>query len=393
MITIGINASFLRKQHTGIGQVTFNFLERLKELSISHPPFPHSEEVRFIVYLEEDMQLDLPENFSPKILLPKYRRDDLIRKMWWEKVMLPKAAKKDGCDLLLSLYQSATIVSSIPHIMIVHDLIPKLFPVYLGNSRKRLYQNLIEKAIRKADRIIAVSKHTEKDIIRLLNVGPEKISVVYNDVDPIYKQAVSAQELEEVMGKYGLSQGYIYSGGGFEVRKNMEQLLLAYQQLLSRSGSRSVPPLVISGKLIPELAPLAFDIQTRTRELGLEDNVKLLGFVPQEDMPALYRGAAVFVYPSLYEGFGLPVLEAMNQGTPVITSKRTSLPEVGSDAVLYCDPYDYRDVAMVIGNVLGNDHLQAALSLKGQERSRMFSWDSFVQKTLNIIFSMLSAKQ
>lgn len=384
MITIGINASFLRKQHTGIGQVTVNFLRKLTELQGDH-----KRGTRFILYLEEDVAFELPSHFSKRVLRATYKRDDLIRKIWWEKILLPRAAQQDGCDLFLSLYQSASIFSDIPHLMVVHDLIPRIFPVYLSNSRKRLYQNLIEKAIKKSDHIIAVSKHTEKDMIRLLGMNAQDISVAYTDVDPIYKKQLDEIELARVRKKYGLQKGYIYSGGGFEVRKNIEQLLRAYKYLITKEVAQKIPPLVISGKLIPELVPLGYDVQVGIAELDLQEQVVLLGFVPQEDMPALYRNAALFAYPSLYEGFGLPVLEAMSQGTPVVTSKTTSLPEVGSDTVLYCDPRDYQDLAMAMGNILRNDDLQAALSLKGKQRSAVFSWELFAQKTLNIIFSML----
>jgi glycosyltransferase involved in cell wall biosynthesis len=122
--------------------------------------------------------------------------------------------------------------------------------------------------------------------------------------------------------------------------------------------------------------------------LELEDHVTLLDFTLQEDLPALYKNAAMFIYPSFYEGFGLPVLEAMNQGTPTITAKTSSLPEVGVDAVLYCDPNSLEDLAMVMRNLLNNDHLRSALSIKGKERAKHFSWDKFAEKVLNIIKTM-----
>ena len=136
---------------------------------------------------------------------------------------------------------------------------------------------------------------------------------------------------------------------------------------------------------MPELAPLVTDVEKLREMLYLQKQVVLLDYVPQEDLPALYKNASVFVYPSLYEGFGLPILEAMNQGTPVITSKVSSLPEIGSDAVLYCDPNRVEDMEMVIKNVLNNNHLKTALSMKGKERATHFSWDKFVGKAVNVI--------
>jgi glycosyltransferase involved in cell wall biosynthesis len=122
--------------------------------------------------------------------------------------------------------------------------------------------------------------------------------------------------------------------------------------------------------------------------MNLTSHVKLLDFVPQEDLPALYRNATFFIYPSFYEGFGLPVLEAMNQGTPVITSKISSLPEVGVDSVLYCNPKDIHDIAMVMRNLLKNKDLRETLSRRSRERSQNFSMEGFVEKVMNIILSL-----
>jgi len=343
--------------------------------------------LEFFLYLEEDVVLDLPKNFQKKVFLPPYKRDDLIRKIWWEKFLLSKKAKEDGCDVFLSLYQSTTILSgTAKHIMIVHDIIPKFFPHYLNNWRKKIYQKLVEKAIKKTDKIITVSRRSEKDLIQRLGIDAKKITVSYIDVDEIYKKDVQTSESQNVLKKYDLEKGYIFGGGGMEVRKNVEGVLRAYKILSGYLGRvEKLPKLVISGKLMPELAPLATDAEKLAKELKIENDVKFLGFTAQEDLPALYKNASMFVYPSFYEGFGLPVLEAMNQGTPVITSKISSLPEVGSDAVLYCNPESVDDIAMVMRNLLNNDHLKLTLSGKGIERAKHFSWEKFVEKTMNII--------
>ncbi|EKE20178.1 MAG: glycosyl transferase group 1 [uncultured bacterium] len=378
---IGINASFLRKPNTGIGQVTANFIKKLIEIS-------NDGKNEYILYLEEDVDFELPTNFSKKVFLPKmYKRDDIIRAIWWQKHLLPKFAKKDGCDIFFSLFQCATIMpKNMKHIMLVHDVLLEFFPQYLNNWRKKYFWRLSKKAIKKSDKIIAVSHRTEKDLIQQLGIDPAKISVSHVDVDDIYKKEVDEKKSEEVLNEYGIKRGYIYTGGGLDLRKNTESVLRAYKILLKSYGRASwLPRLVISGKMMPELAPLIADVEAIVQGLELEKEVDLLGFVQQADLPALYKNASVFVYPSLYEGFGLPVLEAMNQGIAVITSKKSSLPEVGSDAVLYCNPSDVDDLAMVLRNVLTNDHLRSRLATKGKERALHFSWDKFVHKFLNII--------
>ncbi len=395
MTKIGIDASFLRKQDTGIGQVSINFLKKLIEVEIEKSKTRKVKKVEFFLYLEKDVKLKLPKNtasstvkFHKRIFLPVYKRDDLIRKIWWEKYLLPRKVKQDGCEIFLSLYQSTTILpKKVKHLMIVHDIIPKFFPQYLNNWRKKLYQELVEDSIKKIDKIIAVSHRSEKDLIKHLGIDPKKITVSYIDVDEIYKKKVSQVDSKRILKKYKLEAGYIYSGGGLEVRKNVEGVIRAYKILFDRYAKHEkIPKLVISGRLLPQLAPLVTDVEKLIQELGLKERIITLGYVPQADLPAIYNGASLFVYPSLYEGFGLPVLEAMNQGVPVITSKTSSLLEVGSDSVLYCDPSNVADIAMVMKNVLFNDHfLQAALSLKGKERAAHFSWKKFTQKMLNII--------
>ncbi len=355
--------------------------------------------MEFILYLEEDLPkgFKLPKYFTKKVFLPFWKRDDLIRKIWWEKCLLPKRAKKDNCDVFVSMYQCPTIFSkSVKHLMIVHDIIPKLFPEYLNNSRKKHYWKLTEKGIKKADRIVAVSRRTEKDLIQHLGISPMKITNSYIDIDGIYKEEVSEEKNKKLLKKYKLKPGYILAGGGYEVRKNVEGAIRAYKELDSRlptgqAGLRGndnhykMPNLVIYGKLLPRLAPLATDAEKLVKELNLTKQVKLLDMVPQKDMPALFKNAIMFVYPSHYEGFGMPILEAMNTGTPVITSKVSSLPEVGGDSVLYCHHDDVEDIAMVMKNVMLNKDLRETLSARAKERAGQFDWNKFTEKVLNII--------
>jgi len=396
-LVIGINASFARKPQTGMGQVTLNFLRKLiKQQATSNK---QQADMEFILYLEEDLPKDikLPKNtassavkFTKKIFLPFWKRDDLIRKVWWEKYLLPKQVKKDGCDVFISLYQCPVTIrlnakdKKIKDIMLVHDIIPSLFPEYLNNWRKRLYNKLTEQAIRKADKIITVSKRTEKDLIQYLGIEGEKITVNYIDVDPIYKKRVTQEMNGKVLRKYKLKPGYILAGGGLEMRKNVEGVIRAYKFLHDKFVQEKLPPLVIYGRLMPELAPLVTDAEKLLRELNLTKKIKLLGAVEQKYLPALFQNAHMFVYPSHYEGFGMPPLEAMNMGTPVITSKTSSLPEVGLDSVLYCHPDDIRDIAMVMRNVLVNKELRETLSRRGKERAKNFRWDKFVKKMMNI---------
>lgn len=390
---IGINASFLRKPATGIGQVTINFLHILGDLCQEAPRLKDAE---IFVYAEEDFDLEMPARFHKRIFLPLWRRDDLIRKLWWEKYLLPAKANGDGCDLFISLYQSPTTIKYIgmKHIMVVHDMIPSLFPEYLDTMRKRLYQSDTEKGICGATHLVTVSEHTRTDLIERFNVKEKRISHAYIDIDPLFKKDVSDDDIERMMKKYTIEDGYIYAGGGLEIRKNADGLLRAYKKLFALHKSKNLtdqsgtkitfPKLVISGKLMPQLAPLIIDVQKLVKELHLEEHVRILGFVPQEDLPALYKAASFFCFPSHYEGFGMPVLEAMNIGTPVLTSDNSSLREVGGNAVMYCDDNDIDDISAKMELLLKDQELRVEMQEKGLVQAENFSWKSFVREVIDV---------
>ncbi len=404
IMRIGINASFLRKPDTGIGQVTTNFIKELIKLvefkipACAEPPSskrlrrPRTsagrqssefkvKDFEFFLYLEKDIDFELPENFRKVIFLPPYRRDDLVRRILWEKYLLPKKARKDKCDLFISLYQSPTVLKNTRHTMLVHDVIWKIFPQYLDNSRKKFYSRLTFKAIKEADEIITVSEHSRKDINELLKVSKKRIRVAYPSVGEEFFRDYSDESDEGILKKYKISGKYIFYIGGFDFRKNISGLMEAYGELVKKNQIEDVN-LVLAGEDKSEFSALFTDIGKEIKKLGIKDKVILPGFVEQKDLPALYRRCELFVFPSLYEGFGLPVLEAMACGAPTLVSKNSSLPEVGSHAVLYFNPKDTEEMARVMGKVLRNDNLRKRLSEKGIERAKKFSWKEFVEEIL-----------
>ena len=383
-MNIGINASFLRKPHTGIGQVTTHFLETLVTLEENEKSMKNH---KFFIYTEESSGVKWPKNFTEKSCLPWYKRDDLFRKLLWEKFYLPRKARKDECDVLISLYQSATIIhyTDMNHVMIVHDIIPHIFPEYLNNLRKKIYWGRVEKGIYAANKIVTVSEYTKKDLEIRLNVKAYKTTVSKIAVDNIFAQDVSQEDLERVMKKYNLEKdNYLYTGGGLEMRKDVDRTLRAYKKLKERN--KNTPKLVVSGKLMPELAPLIIDVEQIVLDLNLVNDVIILGFVDQKDLPALYKGAKVFIYPSLYEGFGMPVLEAMSVGTPVVTARDTSIYEVSGDAAVYAE-HDDEDLCDKIANVIVDEKRIEKMRVDGKEKSEEFSWRGFVKDVFDVVNS------
>lgn len=202
---------------------------------------------------------------------------------------------------------------------------------------------------------------------------------------------MSRKKVSGVLKKFRLDPGYILAGGGMEKRKNVEGVIRAYKIILEKNKNLhfapKIPKLMVYGKLLPGLS-LATDVEKLANELNLKKQIRFLGNVRQEDLPAVFSGALMFVYPSFYEGFGLPPLEAMSLAVPTIVSKKSSLPEVCRDAALYCDPSDPRDIAMVMKKILLEKDLRKTLSERGKERAKKFSWKKFTEKMMNVIHEL-----
>jgi len=404
--TIGINGSFLRKPATGIGQVSWHFLQNLIENN-------HKKKDNFvnkyIIYVEEKpgeefWSGELPKNVKIKIVQGWYKRDDLIRKILWEKFWLPKQIKKDGCDKFLSLYQSTTILSKqIKHTMFVHDTVPKIFPEYLNNSRKKLYYWLVDRAIKKVQQIMTISKYSRQEISRFYNIPKKDIKVNYIACDPIFQEQLSDKGREKGLKKYGLklADKFILYEGGLDARKNISRIIKAYGKLAFEFRSLAsekykevnIPQLVIVGKFNKHLVPLVTDIEEETKKIKNKYNLprdlfKNVGFVEQEDLPALFQSAEVFIYPSLYEGFGMPVLEAMNSGIPVVTSNTTSIPEVISKDAGYLieNPKNTAEIKEKLKEALldSSENKQQKIAL-AKEEAQKFSWQKFVAGVLENI--------
>lgn len=368
---IGINASFLRKPDSGIGQVSRGFVEELIK--------SHSEKNEYFLYLEKDTGLKLPKNFHKRIFLPVWKRDDLIRKIWWEKFLLPRKARQDRCDIFISLYQCPTFLpKSIRHKMLVHDLIPKIFPEYLDNWRKKFYFYLSNQATRHADEIITVSEWSKKDIHKYLDIPSEKIKTAHQGVGKEFFEKSTDTGDNKILEKYGIFGRYIFYIGGFDFRKNISGLLEAFAKLLENYEVNDIK-LVLGGEDKSRFSRLFTDVNKEIKKFDLEDKMKLIGFVAQKDLPALYRNCELYILPSLYEGFGRMALEAMAGGAPAAVSKTSSLPEIGGDAVLYFNPHDPNEMARVMGKVLRNNKLRLRLAEKGRDRAQKFSWESFVK--------------
>jgi glycosyltransferase involved in cell wall biosynthesis len=258
-----------------------------------------------------------------------------------------------------------------------HDLTFVLYPELHQVAKRIFFPAMMRWSARHARRIITVSESTRQDLVRTLGVSPERVTTVLSAVDADYRPATAAQ-VAEVCARYGLRSGaYLLYVGVLEPRKSIDRLVEAFARI---SPGADGLKLVIAGKR----GWMYDQIFAQVAALGLQDRVTFPGYVPRADLPPLYSGARAFVYPSRYEGFGLPVLEAMSCGAPVVTTNVSSLPEVAGDGALLVDPDDVPALAAALARVVHDARLREQLSSRGRTRASSFSWERCARETIRV---------
>lgn len=299
-----------------------------------------------------------------------------------EQLELPRILRRHRIDLLHSPHFVLPLLGSCTTVATIHDVIYLACKEDLPSKTGRVYyRKMMIAAAHKADRIITVSEFSKADIVRFLKVDPGKIEVIYSGLSSVFGKVKDQARMDEVRRRYGINQEYIFYAGIYKPRKNHDGLLRAMQRLIASGISAQ---LVIAGAMNEGLVPL----KKLAAELGVAEQVIFVGAVSDADLAALYSGAQVYACPSLYEGFGFTVLEAMACGTPVVCSSKTSLPEVAGEAALYTDPQDPDEFAQALAHVFSDGELRARLIAAGYENCRRFSWQNAATKTLAVYESL-----
>lgn len=326
----------------------------------------------YIIYLPEKPTADLPKesaNWHYKIVRP--------RKMWTLiGLSLEFMFKRSNPDVFFSPTHYLPIVAPRRSAISVLDISYLRFPELFKSVDLNQLTKWTKYSIKKAKSVFTISQASKGDIIKEYRVPEAEITVTYPGVKTVPGNILNMSELGE---KYGLKGDYILFVGTLQPRKNITRLIEAFSKLNKPSLS-----LIIIGKKGWKFE----EILAAPKKFGIENKVKFLDSVTDEDLPAFYKNALCFVLPSLYEGFGLPVLEAMTYGCPVITSNISSLPEVGGDAVLYVDPLNTKDIASKIKMVIEDEKLRKDLIEKGKKQVTKFSWEKTARETLNVLESM-----
>jgi len=374
---IGIIANSLNDEKTGIGQYLFNLLRCILDIDKENEYFLINYKDNSCRLCSSNLKVKKIDNFFKPYIGPH----------GWH-LSLPYRLKKDNFDLIFNPSQIPTFFRfSSPYIINICDLIPLLFPeLCWGKSRKLFYQCLLPKTLKNASKITTLSHHTKKDLMKYFNISEDKIMTIHIAVDSNKYKPLAKEKISEVRQKYNINLPFILYVGTLEPRKNIVRLIESFYKVRKNGNEHK---LVITGKKGWKYK----NIFETVRRLNLSDEIIFTDYVPDKDLPALYNAADLFVYPSIYEGFGLPPLEAMACGTSVITSNTSSFPEVVGSAGIMVNPYDVDELAEKISEVIGSDKLKEELSRKGLEQAKMFSWEKCARETLEVFKEGINCKK
>jgi glycosyltransferase involved in cell wall biosynthesis len=368
---IGVEGRTLQGERYGVARYLVNLLRHMVEIE---------EENRYIVYLSGPIE---PLGFSSPAL--EFRVLGRAPSITWRHLRLPLAMRHDRVDLHFSPSYFLPLVKVCPSVVVVHDITFKVHPEWFIKDRRFRFDQLFWREVKRAEGIITVSEHSKGDIVRILGVEPSRVTVIPEAADEYFRPVKDEDRLVEVRNRYGLSRGFLFTAGAIHTRRNLERLIQASAEASRRLDSEL--ELLILGMPAPFSPPV--DIAGTARRCGMEDRIVQVDFVSDSDLLLLYNACGLFVYPSLYEGFGLPVIEAMACGTPVACSNVTSLPEVAGDAVVYFDPTKVEEIADAIVRIVSDGAFQEELREAGMARASSFSWRRAAQETLEVFTGVL----
>ena len=370
MTSIGINAQIVTfnagYRQAGVSRFTEQMVRALQERDTS---------AHYSVFLNETARGGFSD--SPNMRF-RYTRLPAVRpavRILWEQVFLPGHAA--GLDLLHCPVNVLPLLSTCPAVLTIHDLTFLRYPERFRPERQKYLATLTKLSAKKARRIMTDSANTKQDVAELLRVPPERIDVVYPGLDEAFHPS-SAEELAEFRRRKGLPDEFILYVGTLEPRKNVAALVRAYSLLHAR-GLRRWPLVIAGGR-----GWMFDDIFAEVERNDLVSDVLFPGYVPPEELAQWYGAAAVFVYPSVYEGFGLPALEAMACGTPVIVSNASSLPEVVGDAGAQVDPHDTAQLAETLAEILQSSRRREQMAAAGLRRAASFTWDKAAEQIMRV---------
>lgn len=365
---IGIDATAIPPRRTGAGNYIFQLIKNLAVIDTRNS---------YIIFAKPDhiAEWKIEQANFQFISVPLHNR---AKRLAWEQTGLPILASRYRLDLLHSPHYTIPLPLTCKSVVTFHDMIFFLYPELYGRFRQQFFTTMMRLSARKADAILTDSQSTAEDLHKILGTQRNKIFPVLLACDRHYQPVTDLSQVNQICTSYGLSPNqYFLYVGVLEPRKNIPVLLQALRNLLDHGFEHR---LAITGK-----KGWMFDeIFATVKRLQLHPHVIFTGYVPEEHLPFLYTGCTASIYPSLYEGFGMPVLEALACGTPVITSNISSMPEITADAALLIDPHSAEQLTTAMEQMLSNEGLREQLKKRALTRAIEFSWEKTAQETLKI---------
>ena len=397
---IGIDIRNIGKKRTGDEVVFFNLVKNLAliDQKNDYQLFTDITEKETLEKIKSDLGIENRSNIEivslscltkfKKILSDILSRGErrimkgLCNKFSWNFWTLPRYLQRNPVDIYLTQYITPFFVPEETKIVtIIHDVSFKAHKKFIKKSDLFFLDLLIPKSFKRADKIIAVSQFTRDEIIKYYKIAPEKVEYIYNAVaDDFSKQDISPEKLKQAREKYDLPEKFILYLGTLQPRKNIPTLIEAVNKIDKKDIK-----LVIAGGKSHNFDP---KIDEAVKKYNLEDKIIFPGFIDEEDKAAVMKLATIFCFPSFYEGFGIPILEAMSVGTPMIVSDIAPHREIAQGAILYFDPDNSQELAEKINSVLNDDNLRQDLIQKGSEQVKKFSWKKTAEKILGIFEEM-----
>lgn len=360
---IGIDCRELGAYQTGIGRILIEFLREARR---------KTKDFEFILFGNE-----MTDFLSFQDILLDYKKVVIKERwtFWWDQIQLKKALQKNEIDVFFSPYYKIPLLTRAKTVLSIFDLTYLLVEPYAGHLKNTIYvKNFIKLAARKAKKIITSSNSTKEDLSEILHLPQGKINVVHLGISSRFRTIHEKNRIESAKKKYGIPRKYVLYVGNFSPHKNLKRLVRAYHLLTDHLKEEY--SLVLGGG--------------EAEKLGIRDAGSLIciPYIAEEDLPTLYSGAELFVFPSLYEGFGFPPLEAMACGCPVASSNTSSLPEVLGEAALFFDPCQIEEISSAIRRMIEDEDLRNRLRQKGLERARLFTPEKMTGELLSVFESV-----
>jgi glycosyltransferase involved in cell wall biosynthesis len=380
MLRIGIDATALPSRPVGAGNYIIQLIRAIARRTSINNPRPENGEVdgmKFFIFINRSRLELLNIEETPNLHLVVLPDLSPFMRLMWEQISFPSVAKNHRLDLLHCLHYTMPIAYPGKKVVTFHDMTFFLFPHHHTVPKRYFFRYFIRTSSRRAVAIITDSESTRQDAIRLVGVSPEKITTVRLGVTQEFRPIHDVTILEHARQKYRLPGHFLLYVGMIEPRKNLPMLLQSYASVSDQMPEHRLVVVGPKGWMVE-------NILQQTRRLNISDKIHYTGYVEQDDLPFIYNLADVFIYPSIYEGFGLPVLESMACGTPVITSNISSMPEIIGDAGVLIAPDDPQALARSLLDLIHEPMERQRLSKKGLERAATFTWDRTAEKTIAV---------